>query len=119
MQQKIILIGAVVLLNASAHILLKYNATKNGSISNLSYSGMVDKYLQIHFIAAILLFGFSVVFYNHVLTKFNLNFAYPLLNSLTYVFVILASFFLFNEPISLLQISGIGVIIIGVWMITV
>jgi multidrug transporter EmrE-like cation transporter len=118
MGHKSILILAVVVLNSSAHILLKYNAAKNGSIKEISASNIIDKYFQVYFILAVLLFGLSVIAYNHALTKFNLSFAYPLFNSLTYVLVILSSLFIFNETLSMLQIAGIIVIIIGVWMIT-
>jgi len=47
------------------------------------------------------------------MTKFQLNYAYPFM-SLNFVFVFALSAFIFNEPISLPRIIGLGLIVLGV-----
>lgn len=48
------------------------------------------------------------------LTKFPLNYAYPLLISLTFTIVILLSTLFFREPITLSKVIGIAFILVGV-----
>jgi len=118
MTKQFIYIFFCVLFNSSAHVLLKYNATVRGSLSKVSIMSIKETYLQPYFIAAILSFGLSVIFYNHVLTKLNLSFAFPILNSMTYVIVIFLSFLLFQESLTLFKLSGILLIVLGVTMIS-
>ncbi len=51
-----------------------------------------------------------------ILKKHDLSSAYPLI-SLSYVFIILLSYFLFSEPLSIEKITGALLIIIGVLLI--
>ena len=47
----------------------------------------------------------------------NLSVAYPVNTSVGYILVILASFIFFKETLGIVQISGIVLIIAGVWMV--
>jgi drug/metabolite transporter (DMT)-like permease len=51
-----------------------------------------------------------------VLSRVNLSVAYPL-QSLSYVFGVLAAWLIFHEPVSLTRWAGVGVILIGVALI--
>ncbi len=119
MWKQMLYLGGCVLFNSLAHVLLKYNAVTRGSLTKVSILQIKTTYLQPLFIAAILCFGLSVIFYNHVLTRLNLSFAFPLLNSMTYVMVIFLSIIIFHESVSLFKLSGILLIIAGITIVSI
>ncbi len=61
-------------------------------------------------------YGLSAIVWLFVLQRFPLSTAYPAL-SLTYVVIIILSFFIFNEPVSLSKIAGVIFIIAGVYFL--
>jgi len=65
------------------------------------------------FIGLFILLFFSFVWL-YVLSKWELSYAYPLL-ALGYVFVSVVSWLWFNESFSYLRLSGLFVIVIGVY----
>jgi multidrug transporter EmrE-like cation transporter len=68
-------------------------------------------------ICGILSFGLALAAYSFVLTRLNLSIAYPIMVSMGLIIVVLASFFLLKEAITLIQIAGFILIIAGVWMV--
>jgi undecaprenyl phosphate-alpha-L-ara4N flippase subunit ArnE len=68
-------------------------------------------------ILGILFYGIGALVLIFALKFGKLNVLYPIV-SLTYVWVILISFFILNEQILLKQIFGIGFILMGVFFIT-
>ena len=52
-------------------------------------------------------------FWMAAMTKFELSYAYPFM-SLAFVFVLILSYFLFHEPITIQKIIGISFIIAGI-----
>ena len=107
-----------VVFNSLAHILLKTNALQSDSLSEFSIFGIKSTYLQPFFIAGLGCFGVSVLFYNQALSKFNLSYAFPLLNSAAYVVVLILAVTLLKETLSLKQIIGALTILIGIWLIS-
>ena len=63
----------------------------------------------------LVLYATAMVLWLAVLSRVELSFAYPML-SLGYVFVIFASWLIFNEQVSTLRVAGILFICIGVAM---
>ena len=63
------------------------------------------------------IFGVSFLFYLFSLSKFQLNVIYPIFVSSGIVIVSLASWFFLKESLSWLQISGIVVIIFGIFLL--
>lgn len=61
-------------------------------------------------------YAISAIFWLFVLQKFPLSIAYPTL-SLTYIVIVILSFFLFQEPITTQKIIGVLVIIFGVFIL--
>jgi drug/metabolite transporter (DMT)-like permease len=51
-----------------------------------------------------------------ILSRVELSYAYPML-SLSYVFIVLASWLIFNEHLSLLRLMGVLFISLGVMMV--
>ena len=65
-------------------------------------------------ILAILAYGFGVIFYMLMLSRLDLSYLYPVMVALGLVLATLISSFIFREQISLVRLSGIGVVILGV-----
>lgn len=61
-------------------------------------------------------YGFGVIFWLLALSRLDVSYLYPFA-SLSYIGVMLGSYFLFHERITLLRIVGIAVIITGVVII--
>jgi multidrug transporter EmrE-like cation transporter len=113
----IILIIAITL-NAVANILLKVGAERTKESNNIFelLLGMATNPITI---LAIFCFAAGMAAYNYVLMKTNLSVAYPIMTSVGYIIVLLASWMFLKETLTILQISGILLIIAGVWMVTV
>lgn len=62
------------------------------------------------------LYGISTILWIIALKKVELSYAYPMV-SLGYVLVFIASYFLFNEPISWLRMGGIVFIMAGIVLV--
>ena len=65
----------------------------------------------------LLIYGLGTVFWLAALSRVDLSYAYPFA-SLSYVVMLIFSYFIFHESISLLRIAGTVVIIIGVLLIS-
>jgi len=66
---------------------------------------------------ALLIYGFSALFWLVALLRADLSFAYPFL-SLTYVAVLLGGAILFDERITPLRVIGFIVIVVGLLVVT-
>jgi multidrug transporter EmrE-like cation transporter len=62
-------------------------------------------------------FALGLAAYNYALVRMNLSVAYPINTSIGYILVILVSWLFLKESLSIVQLSGIGLIIAGVWMV--
>ncbi len=60
---------------------------------------------------------FSFCLWLYLLSKINLNIIYAVSSSLTLVAVVIVSVFLFKESLTFLQIVGILVIVIGIFLV--
>lgn len=105
-----------IVLNAVANILMKAGALKPGENNN-ALNVILNMAMNPRIICGILCFALGLAAYNYVLIKINLSVAYPINTSLGYVLVILASWLIFRENINAVQMTGIGFIIAGVWMV--
>ncbi len=105
-----------IILNALANILMKAGALKPKENTQLM-DVFLNMALNPKIIIGIICFALGLAAYNYVLIKINLSVAYPINTSLGYVLVILASWLIFKENITLVQLAGIGLIISGVWMV--
>ena len=113
----IIFIVAITL-NAVANILLKVGAEKTKESDNIFelLFGMATNPITI---LAVFCFAAGMAAYNYVLMKSNLSVAYPIMTSVGYIIVLLASWLFLKETLTILQISGILLIVAGVWMVAV
>jgi multidrug transporter EmrE-like cation transporter len=108
-----------VLLNAIAQLLLKAGA---GSLANVelraSNAAAIASRLifNLPIIAGLGCYVLSVVVWILALARVEVSVAYPML-SLGYVVNALAAWWLFNESLSGARLAGIGIILVGVWLV--
>ncbi len=110
---KLLLLLALVL-NAAANILIKYGMAREGRTTDGSVSLMqiVDPYVFLGMIC----FAANFVAYSLALKSLRLSIAYPVMVSGGYALILLASFLLFREKLTLTQYGGLTMIVVGLWM---
>ena len=93
---------------------------KKGSdrfVIKLSYKGIADIIKNWHIMLGIALFVFSTVFFIFLLRTERLSLLYPM-TSLGYIFIVFLSVFILKEKMNAYKIIGIGMIILGVVLVT-
>ena len=114
----LILLG--VLLNAAAQLFLKEGMRRIGHFEFL-WVNLVPIGLQaatnLFVLGGLLCYVISVMVWLLVLSRVEVSFAYPLL-SVGYIVNAVAGYYLFQENLSVTRITGIVIIIIGVFLIT-
>ncbi len=95
----------------SAQLLLKRGMTAIGQNSG-SGSLLMKIVTSPWVIVGMVLYGTGVIFWLLALSHGELSQIYPF-SSLAYVGIVIGSYFLFHERVSLLRVIGIGIIICG------
>ena len=108
-----------VLLNAAAQLLLKAGTNSLGVIT-LTRDNWVGEFgrmaVEPHFLAGAACYGVSLVVWILGLSRVPVSIAYPLL-SVGYVINAIAAYYLLGEALTAARWTGIGFIIIGVWLV--
>lgn len=108
-----------VLLNAAAQLLLKAGMTRIGEF-DFHFTNVIPIGMQVASNIPILLgltaYVVSVLIWMMVLSRVDVSLAYPMV-SLGYIVNAVAAYFLFNEPLSALRVSGIFIILMGVFFV--
>lgn len=114
-----LLILTGVLLNTTAQLLLKAGMGRIGhfdfSLANVIPIGM-KMIMNTPIIAGLFAYVMSVVVWLLVLSRVQVSYAYPML-SIGYIVNAIAAYFLFGEALSAMRVSGIFIIIVGVFLI--
>jgi multidrug transporter EmrE-like cation transporter len=97
-----------VLLNAGAQLLLK--AGTNAAPLGLRLA------IEPHILAGLACYVVSVVVWVVALSKVPVSMAYPML-SIGYVVNAIAAYYLLGETVTPMRLAGIGVIIVGVFIV--
>jgi len=108
-----------VLLNAIAQLLLKAGAGALAGIELRASNAVAIAgrlVLNAPIIGGLVCYAVSVVVWILALSRVEVSVAYPML-SVGYVVNALAAWWLFDESLSAMRIAGIGVILIGVWLV--
>ena len=107
-------------LTVTGELLLKTGMNKHGEL-NVSFSTLVPtaaKLFSNPFVVVGFMFVFSgALFWLAVLSRWPLSLAYPLL-SISYIIGISASVLFLKEKVTLVQVLGVLVIIIGVFLVS-
>ena len=72
---------------------------------------------QPHFDIGFVLYGVAALVWFRVVASEPLSTAYPLLVSLTFIMVSLGAVYLFHEPMTWRKVIGLGVILVGVFVL--
>jgi undecaprenyl phosphate-alpha-L-ara4N flippase subunit ArnE len=115
----LVLLG-VVLIAASAHVLLKVGMDQVGVIGSEQLRDPRDVITSVIttpvLLLAVPLYGASFIGWAVVLSRFELSLAYPAL-AVTYVLIPLIAWLVLSEPVSRQHWAGIVVVTIGTAMI--
>ena len=115
-----LLILAGVLLNALAQLMLKAGMSRIGHFE-FSFANVVPIGLKVMsnlpIMSGLFAYVMSVGVWLLVLSRVQVSYAYPML-SIGYVVNALAAYCLFGESLSVLRMSGIFIIIAGVYVIS-
>lgn len=109
-----------VTLNAVAQILLKMAVSQRGAIALRPRALLQTGYHLAQnpwLLAGLACYVVSLAVWLIALSRVSVNVAYPML-SLGYVMTAVLAWIFFGERLSLVQILGIGVIILGVYLLT-
>ena len=113
----LVLLG--VLLNAAAQLLLKAGTNAIGhftfSTENILPIGMKIA-SEPHILGGLACYGVSVVVWIMALSRVEVSIAYPML-SIGYLVNAIAAWYLFGEAVTIMRMTGIGIIIIGVYIV--
>ncbi|MFM8741494.1 MAG: EamA family transporter [Cytophagales bacterium] len=108
-------IALTVLFSAYGQLILKWRLNQLGVVPQalkekfiFLFLAVFDPYIFSGFVAAFL----ASLTWMAALTKFELSQAYPF-TSMSFVVVLVASYFLLNEPITWAKIAGCGLIVAG------
>lgn len=108
-----------VLLNTAAQIALKAGMDKIGQFK-YCWSNVLPIFMQVacnpYIILGLCIYVFAVTVWILVLSRVDVSVAYPMA-SLGYITTAIAAYYYFNEPLSITRIAGIGVIILGVYLV--
>jgi len=114
----LILLG--VLLNAGAQLLLKEGMRRIGhfefawvNVAPIALQVAVNPFVLLGLFAYVV----SVLVWLLVLSRVEVSFAYPML-SIGYIVNAVAGYYLFQENLSMTRITGILIIIAGVYLVT-
>jgi len=113
----LVMIG--VLLNAAAQLLLKAGTSSVGTFAfSLENAAPVGWKLatEPHILGGLICYGVSVVVWIMALSRVEVSIAYPML-SVGYVVNAIAAWYLFGEAVSVTRLAGIGIIILGVYIV--
>jgi multidrug transporter EmrE-like cation transporter len=108
-----------VLLNAAAQLLLKAGSRAVAGVAfNLGNAGALLERMAVNppILAGLTCYAVSVVVWVMALSRVDVSVAYPML-SIGYVVNALAAWLLFSEQLSATRIIGMGIIIVGCWLV--
>jgi len=108
-----------VLLNAGAQLLLKAGTNVLGVIT-LTRDNWLDTFWRMgtqgYFVTGVVVYMVSLVIWIMGLSRVPVSVAYPML-SLGYVINAVLAYYLFGEAVTVTKWLGIGLIILGVWLV--
>lgn len=113
----LVLIG--VLLNAAAQLLLKAGTNSVGTFAfSLENALPVGWKLatEPHIVGGLACYVVSVIVWIMALSRVEVSIAYPML-SVGYVVNAIAAWYLFGEAVSATRLAGIGIIVLGVYVV--
>ncbi|MCA9757848.1 MAG: cation transporter [Candidatus Eisenbacteria bacterium] len=119
----VLLLITALLCNAAANLLVKYGMLRRVRLEDAANAattaggpGWIAQFLDPYFILGIICFGLNLLAYSLALKHFRLSLAYPIMVSGGYAIILLVSWFVFREKLSMTQLGGVGLILTGLWL---
>ncbi len=113
-----LILALAIILNAFANILIKIGMSKVQLPDRCSILYLLSIMIKNGYVlTGIASFGLALISYSYVLNKINLSIAYPLMTSIGYIIVVSFSILYLSEKLVPLQILGLFLIIVGVWLV--
>jgi multidrug transporter EmrE-like cation transporter len=116
MMQSYILLGIATVTTVLSQLLFKQGMIVVGSV-NFSFANMAALIMNVikspYLLIGLFFYGVSFLLWLLVLSKLKISVVYPI-TSINFVLVLVASYFLFGEKLSIFQYLGILIIITGV-----
>jgi multidrug transporter EmrE-like cation transporter len=113
-------LAVAVVLNASANIPMKVGARTSRTLGeDASFMARALNFFNVATVIGICLFAANVLAYRRALDRLPISVAYPVMVSVGLIFITLAAVFLpvLSERVSLVQIAGMVLIAVGVWLV--
>lgn len=121
MLQFISLFAVSILTTATAQLFFKKGVLRLGEL-NFSLPAALSLIAQIFqnvwILMGVFLFGISFLLWLFILSKLQLNVAYPIALSCELTLASIGSWFLFKEYLSIPQIGGIILILVGIFLLS-
>jgi len=117
----LMLVAAAALLTAGANVLLRAGVLRFGEFSLAPESvinGLIGLAKQPLFVAGFALYGAAAIVWFSAISLEELSTAYPVLVGLTFALVTACAIPLFNESFSLQKGLGLGVILVGIVLVS-
>lgn len=108
-------------LTVAANLMLRAGVDRAGGFSvhlQSFFSAIIKLIAQPLFDCGVLLYVVASLIWFHVISTEPLSIAYPLLVSLTFIFVTLGAIVVFHEALNLTKLVGIIIILIGIIIIS-
>ncbi len=104
---------AAALSSTAGNVLLKISREHVSSDSTF-----LEQYLNLYFIFAIIFYVFNVFLFSRALDVMQVNIGYPVLAALGFTFLSIASWAFLNESMNGVQVTGIIIIVIGIFLLS-
>ncbi len=111
-----VFLGLALTLNALANVLIKYSMSRNVQ-PILPVHGALAPFLSWSYLLGLFCFAANLACYSMALKTLKISMAYPLMVSLGYLVILIFGWFLFGERLTPIQYAGIGIILVGVWLV--
>ncbi|MCL4459584.1 MAG: EamA family transporter [Chloroflexi bacterium] len=115
-----LLLLVAICLSVSGELLLKYGVNQIGVLSmhpSLLLGGLTRAFTTVPILLGFGLVFSGSIFWLSVISRVDLSYAYPML-SLGYVLVVVTSWLILREQVSLLRFAGVSIICLGVFIVS-
>lgn len=112
---KFLITAIYLLLTSSGLVLFKLGANDCTTFSLAK--GIVNFKISLLSIAGIICYGISFILYLGLVSKLNLSYIVPVTTGIMQILILLASIYIFKETVTLTNIIGVIVVLVGIALI--
>lgn len=117
MNLSLILVLVSIVLSSFGQVTMKYGTMQLTQLININvFQKLLVYFTNIYIVLGFVLYALSAFIWIFAISKLPLSIAYPLVG-ISYVIVMVLSYFMFKEPITLTKVIGVLLIISGVIVI--